>query len=403
MNGNSTSVTFTFDTAGAMPSVVATRIGSGAFAKASLSSNVLALSIPEGTTDFAVAYLCPAYPYYEGGVEYSYNVQNVVEASVADWTSNTAVCESVNLSSYSFDVNASIATGAQGVLVATGNHSRSHYCYYDQSQFASGSCLAPPGGDTSFVEAYSGSISFDSFYALAVKRFDAQTIPGSLNGGNAVTLGSTDLTTSTPVTYQNLPAGFAPEVEADFNTSTAGVVRLAFSSGIALPSYPQLQAAAVESGDSYELDAEAWNVGSGVGEIIITQGGAATVQYPTPWSYTGPAAATLPTFDYSSYTTPDAGFLVTSKLARDGDILWNPSSQVINEYHYAATANAMNGSISLTMPDLSALGGFLASPAPGTSVSWYAEITENSAGALAALPPGSTKSWVKNEGDLIVP
>jgi hypothetical protein len=382
-----------------MPTVVATRIGSGTFTEATLSSNVLTVSVPAGTTDFAVAYLCPTYPYYEAGIQYSYNSQHVVEASTADWTSYATACDSANLNSFSIDVNASGISGTQGVLVETGNHSRSMYCYSDQSQTESRGCLAPLGSDTSFVEAYSGSVSSNSFYALAVKRFDAQTVPGSLNGGNAVTLGSADLTSGAAITYQNLPAGFTPDNETWFYTTAGGTVRLAFSSGTALVSYPQLPAAAVESGDTYELDAYAWNGGSGVGKIIRNQGGAAAVQYPTPWSYLGPAAAALPTFDYSSY----AGFTDTTKVARDGDISWNPSNQVIDEYHFAATANAMNGSISLTMPDLSAVGGFLAGPASGTSVSWYAEITENSAGALAAMPSGATKSWVKNDGSLIVP
>jgi len=400
-DGNSTTVTFTFDTAGPMPSVVATRTGSGAFTPATLSSNVLTVSVPAGTAEFAVAYLCPTYPYsyYQGGIQYGYNSQYVVEASTADWTSYTAVCEAVNLGSFSVDVNATGTSGAQGVLVETGNHSRSRYYYSDQSLSESSSYLAPVGSDTSFAEAYSGSVSSDSFYALAVKRFDAPTVPGSLNRGNVVTLGPADLTSGAAITYQNLPAGFTPGNETYFDPSAGGTVRLAFSSGTALVSYPQLPAAAVESGDTYELSAYAWNDGSGVGEIIRNQGGAAAVQYPTPWSYSGPAAAALPTFDYSSYS----GFTDAAKVTRDGNISWSPSSQVIDDYHIAATANAMNGSNSLTMPDLSAAGGFLAGPASGTSVTWYAEITENSAGALVAMSSGATKYWVENAGSLIVP
>jgi hypothetical protein len=77
----------------------------------------------------------------------------------------------------------------------------------------------PLGSDTSFVEAYSGSVASNSFYALAVKRFDAQTVPGSLNGGNLVTLGSADLTTGAAITYQNLSAGFTPDNETYFYPS----------------------------------------------------------------------------------------------------------------------------------------------------------------------------------------
>ncbi len=79
--GSPTTVTFTFDSAGSTPAVVATRIGTGVFNKTTLSSNVLTLSIPAGMTSFAVAYLCPTYPYFSGGVTYSNNDQYVVQAS----------------------------------------------------------------------------------------------------------------------------------------------------------------------------------------------------------------------------------------------------------------------------------------------------------------------------------
>lgn len=88
--GSSTTVTFTFvfDSA----PTVAARIGSGSFAPVTLSSNTLTLSIPQGTTDFAVAYLCPAYPYFVNGIQYSYNDQYVIEASTQDQTSFTESC-----------------------------------------------------------------------------------------------------------------------------------------------------------------------------------------------------------------------------------------------------------------------------------------------------------------------
>ncbi|MGA9069212.1 MAG: hypothetical protein WB424_03085, partial [Terracidiphilus sp.] len=54
--GNSTTVTYTFS--GSTATAVATKIGSGAWTQASLESNTLSLSIPNGTTDYSVAYVC---------------------------------------------------------------------------------------------------------------------------------------------------------------------------------------------------------------------------------------------------------------------------------------------------------------------------------------------------------
>jgi len=398
--GPTTTVTFTFDSAGAMPAVVATRIGSGAFAPATLSSNVLTLSIPEGTTDFAVAYLCPTYPYFSGGIQYGYNDQYVVEAGTGDGTSFTESCPSTNLGTISFEVDDTTISGAQGDLIETGNESRSFYC--DSGGLAlleEQTCVAPFGSNTAFVEAHSGSVPSGNFSALAVRRFDAQTVSGSLNAGE-VMLGSADLTTGTAVlTNQNLPSGFAPNVFVYFDTSTAGDLRLAFSTGTFLTSYPQLPAAAMESGDFYSVEAQAWNGDSAVGETVGTNGGGATVQYPSPWSYSGPAAAALPVFDFSSYT----GFVDTGGLDRHARITWSNSSLVVNNYRVSATANAMNGSTLVAFPDLSGVSGFLANPAPGSNVDWLAEVEDYSAGAMAPETAGTTRSWVENEGSFVVP
>ena len=392
-----TTVTFMF-VFNSVPTVAA-KIGSGSFAPMALSSNTLTLSIPQGTTDFAVAYLCPAYPYYVDGIQYSYNDQYVILASTEDQTSFTESCPSPNLSSFSYSVDASAIPGAQNVLVEIGNNTRTFYCSYGELLTGPQSCTTPTGGDTAFVDAYTGSISANDYQALAVRRYDRQTAPGSVNGGAMVTLDAADETTSAPVAYQNLPAEFQPYVYVYFDTATEGNLMLAASSQTYLTNYPILPAAAVESGDYYSVEAQAWNGVSACGEAIGTSGSAVTIQYPSPWSYVGPTAAALPTFDFSSYVA----FNNANGLDRHADVTWSPSGLVVNHYRVSATANASNGSASVAYPDLSGVAGFLANPGSGSTVDWLAEIENYSAGSMAPESAGTTRSWVENEGNFVVP
>jgi hypothetical protein len=81
-SGSPTAVTLTFYEG--TPTAVAAKIGSGSFSLQTISSGKLTLSIPSGTTTFAVAYVCTAqsFPTYE----------DVFEASTADGTSFTVPC-----------------------------------------------------------------------------------------------------------------------------------------------------------------------------------------------------------------------------------------------------------------------------------------------------------------------
>lgn len=214
-----------------------------------------------------------------------------------------------------------------------------------------------------------------------------------------MTLSPADETSSASIAYQNLPAGFAPDVYVFFYTAASGNLQLAASSGNYLANYPILPAAAVENGDYYSVEAQAWNGNSACGESVGTNGNAVTIQYPSPWSYAGPSAAALPTIDFSSYSA----FNNASGLDRHADVTWSPSGLVINHYRVSATANASNGSASVQYPDLSGVAGFLTNPGSGTSVDWLAEVENYSAGSMAPESAGTTRSWVENEGSFVVP
>ncbi|HET6169719.1 MAG TPA: hypothetical protein VFE01_06035, partial [Terracidiphilus sp.] len=89
--GGDSSTTVSFTIRGATPSAVATKVGSGVFAAATLSSGVVTLSLPSGTTSFAVAFVCPAISLTSAGLQQT--VENVFEATILDGTSFTESCQ----------------------------------------------------------------------------------------------------------------------------------------------------------------------------------------------------------------------------------------------------------------------------------------------------------------------
>ena len=86
--GGNNPTTVTFTVTGGTPTAVATQIGSGAFTSATLSGGSLTLSVPSGTTNFAVAFVCPPLTSYTPPETEQY----VYEASTLDGTSFSEWC-----------------------------------------------------------------------------------------------------------------------------------------------------------------------------------------------------------------------------------------------------------------------------------------------------------------------
>jgi hypothetical protein len=68
------------------PSVVAEQIGSGAWATAALQGGALHLTLPPGTTRYAVAYVCPIV---------GTNNEFVIEATTQDSNAYTVSCQAI--------------------------------------------------------------------------------------------------------------------------------------------------------------------------------------------------------------------------------------------------------------------------------------------------------------------
>ena len=265
--GGSTPTTVTVSFAGT-PTALATQIGTGAFTAATLTSGALTLNIPSGTTNFAVAYICP-----DGGCL----------TSSRSWLEGPARCGWDLLFRHLYLCASHRTTLPTGTLTGSGRCERDCWCGLcedcnrGQDLLASGYSellakflltvtaagtadqsvlLLPSGTDRVLVTGanLANPVYFGSEEnVLAVRNFEGVTIPGTLNGGNTVTLGAADEVTMQPITYKNVPSGFpAPTTIANYEWSDGGMLPL---SNAATTQYPAIPAAAAESGDYYSFGA----------------------------------------------------------------------------------------------------------------------------------------------------
>ena len=403
---NSTTVTVTFG-GPVVPVLVAAKIGTGAFASQTLSGDTLTLTIPSGTNNYAVAYLCPN-PL--AALAHSSQYEYVWEASTADGTSPSFACEANDvLPSQAGNLTGSVdGTALPGGLGEIQIYSQSGNSIFEDAQGG------PLTGTTNFnlMQAADGN---DRILILAVsevapqvleaaKNFTNQTVPGALNGGNTAVFTTADETTNEAITYNNVPSGFqSPQTYAAFQLSGAAGATLIPLNMAATTQYPALPASATESGDIYFFSVGA--VGPGNADVFAgatNSGGPVSFTFPAPWSYAGPTAAALP-----SFTTNYAGFSGQTNVLQEASTQWTTSvgasSTVIDNLQVEATANYQGQSTTLAVPDLSGVPGFLASPASSTQVSWDVEIWQQSFSLTGATPLSATWSGVENYGGYTVP
>ncbi len=388
---------------GATPTAVATRIGTGPFAAATLSGSALTLSVPNGTANFAVAYVCPAETIPPGGTQQPIS-QYLVEATTADGTSYSFPCPyQVSAGSQTgiltASVDASAISGANLFYVGAvnGTNSGSGSAGTPVANF---SFTAPAGIDRVVVQAYdfvlNGNVG--SFSLMAAKNFSAQAVPGALNGGNTVVLGAGDETTAETISYSGVPSGFsAPTTLVGYLFAGGGGLLLADA---AAAQYPALPSGAMQSGDYYTFTSSSYGPsGSGVAVAKTSNSaGPLSVDFPAAWTYAGPAPAALPAFDLSY-----SGFPGNTGVFDQVDLTWMPTTTTAYVFEVTATGNSMNGSTTLTFPDLSGLTGFPASPASETSVFWEAEVAQGNYPSLQSIPSNGTVAIVFNAGVYTVP
>jgi hypothetical protein len=443
-----TTVTVSF--AGALPTAVATKIGSGAFTAATLDGATVSLELPSGTTDFAVAYVCPVETYYTGGSGSSGTISNsypstsiatrselsragqiaarqngsllrprlkpldsvdgffsqttqvVLEASTLDGSSFTTSCDnsggvSISNNALTGQIDLSSVPGFEELDAMGVDQSTGAYSYYQGvSVYADGSfTLGPPTGSDRIILTVE---TMEGDGADYVKSLSGQTAPGALNGGNAVVFSAADAVSHQPIRY-SLPAGCSTPSTTEYLAPAGTQGEIWLSSAAA--QYPVLPAPAREAGDYTLLESNVagCNLVMTV-ETSSTTGGPITVSFPAVWNYAGPTAAALPTFANLGYT----GFSGSGAQAVTVETDWTISSSGDS---YAtivtATRNWMNGSNAISFPDPSGVAGFFAPPPSGQSVEWRATQLQSSYGFLQPTAANGTLTTVGSSGGYVVP
>jgi hypothetical protein len=386
--GNPTIVTYTFTDA--MPTAVATQIGTGAYTLASVQSGTLTISVPDGTSNYSIAWVCP-------NSDIAPNVylnELVFQRSTADGTSFKEGCSSPNPQTglATLQVNAAAIAGAAEIMVGQ-----------LPEQAASGSTLSFSGQLVTGTHDVAVVVYDVLGNALAVRILRSQTIPGALNGGNPVVFAASDETVSQTVSYTNVPAGFSNLPPFVFFLTSGGaevVLNSELGSFLASPSaqYPAMPAGAVESGDYYIFSSNAYANGSPQelisAEQFTASGGAVTLAYPAPWAYSGPTAASLPTFSLN-YT----GFSGMSSVSQFALIQWHVGSNSTGITVFA-TENYQNGATSITIPNLSGLSGFSGAAPSGTNIYWAAGVQQ---GSISGTPPSGSVQSVQDNGNYLEP
>jgi len=389
--GSPTTVTYTFT--GALPTAVATQIGTGAYQLTSLQAGKLTVSVPSGTANYSVAWICPT------DAALAFTQQFVFHRSIEDGASFSEHCPqspAPQRSLATLEVNAAAIPGAESISIWGAGYSLPQLIANGTVSF-SGQMVA--GTYDVFVVAY----GLDPFIPIAVRILRSQTIPGALNGGNPVVFTPSDATVSQTISNNNLPNGLSIFV-SDIDYWTFGGQELALGSIITstpATQYPAIPAAAVQNGDYYTFQSAAYSSLSGGGESVAVQtatasGGAQTITYPSPWVWSGPSAATLPTF---SFNYP--GFSGMSSIVQSAWIRWIQGKVSNNSIQVSATGNYQNGATSIAIPDLSGLAGFLAPSPSGTTVYWSASIQEGS--AFETTPPSGIVQTVGSSGQYTEP
>ncbi len=365
--GNTVIVTFTDGT----PVAVAEQIGTGSFAAASLQSGKLTLTLPSGTTRYAIAYVCPPVTFFG-----TLNAESVIEATLQDGTAYSVSCSAPPTTGHATGkVDASLIAGAASVRIC-----------------GSGGCAG--------ILALDGSSNI-----LGVKMVRAQSVPGTVNGGNTIVFTPSDATTTQSLTVTNLPAGFVspPAVGVDYFTANGTRILINNNSP---GTYRALPAAATQPGDFYSYesntnDTATHNQAIGITQNTTSGGGPATIALPAPWSFSGPAAAALPTFTFNY-----SGFTGLAATADQAGIGWATGATSFNSITVTATGSFQNGLTTITIPNLSSLSGFFAPAPTGTTINWVGDIFGGTAQEFNffPLPPANGSiSFVQNRGTYIEP
>lgn len=399
---NATSVAVSFT--GVMPTVVASRVGTGKFTAAKLAKAKLTLQLPAGIVDFSVAYVCPE---YISGTVLSID-QYVLNANIKDGTDYSEQCQS-NLETgrtgaLAIDIDPRAVADTSYVTVSAQN---SKYVATDTAYTAGKLDMeAPLGTDRVDILAYSQSLT-DGLYdaeLMAIRDYSRQLVPGSIDPGHTIVLDAADETHPVPISYRNVPVGFGtPTTQVEFYPGGA-IEGLSIAAG-ATASYRAVPDSLVKSGDYFTFwansnrDGATGSAGSSVEQVVVSGSARSlTVIFPDPWKYSGPSPAVSPAIEFKY-----AGFTGRKMISRSASLSWDANQTTEDVYEVYSTGNYANGATSMTFPNLTGLKGFLAHPSGRTQVIWRAFIYQNYPDPRPESLVGLVENIVGNWGTYSVP
>lgn len=372
---------------GTTPSAVAVSVGGGAFTPVSVTGGSVSFTIPTGATTYQVAIACPPLNVFG-----TITIETVLQATISDGTTaKVSPCYGPPAPTAtitgSFDVSA-IAGAASAYIL--GNQGSQFY----GTTTGSFSFNVTPGTNDVAVEALDATS-----HVLAVKIARAQTAPGSINGGATIALTAADNLVATPLTINNIPAGWPVPTSSNDEAFTANGTRLVFSG--TGTQYMALAGADSIASDYYVINANEPAPGTSnlISNTQYTSGGAVTLTWPTPLLYAGPTATAWPSFALT-YT----GFSAMPFVNYYGQISWPTGATTQNEIGVYATPAYLGATTTVTIPDLSAISGFFNHAASGATVTWFTSVTGGTYQSFIAntVTTGSS-SYVQGRGTYIEP
>lgn len=389
---SNTNVTVTFAN-NVFPTAVAEKFGDGSWASVAVpTTNPLTVVLPQGTTNFDLAYVCPDFtlPSPQGLI--TRIEESVIQANISDGSAYTASCldnpptgavtGTVSASSLA-GANSVEIIGAQGSFILSGN-----------SGAVTGT-LATSTKDIAVV-----ALGKPTEPPLGVQILRSQSVPGAINGGSPVTLTSANATNLQPLVISGVPMGFTPHYLAYYSTTNGTIVPLV---GIGVtPQYAALPSSISASGDFYRLGVFcATGVSGSLQQVSTiqssTSGGAITLNLPAPLTVQAPVPAASPSFNLNY-----SGFSGDSAIYDSADIFWQIASTNY-QITVRATQAFQNRSTTLAIPDLTSIPGFLAPPPSGASVGWSVAASGGTYLPFVSAPSSGSLSSASDSGTYIEP
>jgi hypothetical protein len=341
------------------PTVLAEKIGNGAWAAASAQGSQLNLTLPAGVSNYAIAYVC-----LQSNQLLSLNNETVIEATTQDAIPILFGCVPI---SGTGPVNKGSVTGSVDATAISG-------VVQIQINAPLGLAILSGSSGTFDFQAEQGvrDIAFTALdisnNVVAVKIVPSQTIPGPVNNGNVVTFSAADATTSEPLSVTNVPSGsgftgtFANYVTANNTSFTVGGLGLAGQYSVVPP-------ADVQTGDRYDFSASFIGPQFFVSDrLTATSATPISLALPTHIPTGSPSPAAFPNIPVASSGT-QAGTTNYSV-----GLQW-VSQNTFTLISVGATPNYLAGASSLSVPDLTGISGFIPAVSTGTLVNWSATVS----------------------------